>query len=73
MGRPGLLILFIFVLFKHKFNRQNYRLGRDSNLDRRKEGKDADHLTTVTAQVSCPVDEYNKIFALAVCGSVQKI
>ena len=33
MGQPRLL-LFIFVLFKHKFNRKNCRRQRDSNLDR---------------------------------------
>ena len=43
------LFLFIFILFKQKFNRKNYRLQCDSNSDRQIEGDHADRLTTTTA------------------------
>ena len=45
MGQPQHLFVY-FILFRHKFYRKNCRLQQDSNSDRRKEGKHADHLTT---------------------------
>ena len=49
LADPGLL-LFIFVLFKHKFKRKNWRVRWMWTLNVGLEGDHADHLTTTTAR-----------------------